>query len=70
MIHVIHHPVVTTHNAKKVFVPACLNFKEIHTLLVDRNVYSPQSAQKPRHASGINVWTHAQELAGRMHSVL
>jgi len=39
-------------------------------LLVDLNVYSQQSAQKPRRASGINVWTLAQEHAGRMHSAL
>jgi len=39
-------------------------------LLVDLNVYSRQSAQKPRHVSGISVWTHAQEHADRMHSAV
>jgi len=64
-IHVVDHLVDQMLNATMAFVFVYLNTLAIHTLAVDQNVYSVQTAQPTRRAYEINVSILVQVLVDK-----
>jgi hypothetical protein len=70
----IHHRVVQMLYAKNVMVldhvHACQNIQEIHTLAVDQNAFSIQTAIEQEHVYETSVWTPVQVHVVSMQNVV